>query len=313
MVGKSKLFNGRKEIASSYSLFQSNLNNNEENSIARDVSVKSLNNSLFQSSLFSSEKKDETRDFLERSWSDVSTRDFLKYKAKSLIINMSEKIGKWKKTLSFNNKKNISFSNIWKHEIFQLENKVETTKELDIYLRGQFLAGVRDREMAERLAVLDYENLEMLVLRAREHEGLPFGFSGIREQSRNMFNQGTGRHIIEGEIRNLITPNSLNRSTLMATIRNDQRNQFSANTNNINEESDNYDLKYAFGYLNGEKIECLLDTGSIFFSTANGQPLNVIGSYTGSLRIGTNEVKLNVFVAVDLQHDCLIGFDYMGK
>ncbi|RNA43601.1 hypothetical protein BpHYR1_030997 [Brachionus plicatilis] len=63
-----------------------------ENRIARDVSVKSLNNSLFQSGLFSSEKKDETRDFLERSWSDVSTRDFLKYKAKSLIINMSEKI-----------------------------------------------------------------------------------------------------------------------------------------------------------------------------------------------------------------------------
>ncbi|RNA43600.1 hypothetical protein BpHYR1_030996 [Brachionus plicatilis] len=43
-------------------------------------------------------------------------------------------------------------------------------EELDIYLRGQFLAGVRDREMAERLAVLDHENLEMLVLRAREHE-----------------------------------------------------------------------------------------------------------------------------------------------
>ncbi|RNA25055.1 hypothetical protein BpHYR1_043452 [Brachionus plicatilis] len=82
MVGKANLFTGRKGKASSYSLFQSILNNNEENSIARDVSVKSLNNSLFQSSLFSSEKKDETRDFLERSWSGVSTRDFLKYKAK---------------------------------------------------------------------------------------------------------------------------------------------------------------------------------------------------------------------------------------
>ncbi|RNA32037.1 Retrovirus-related Pol poly from transposon [Brachionus plicatilis] len=579
MVGKSKLFNGRKEKASSYSLFQSNLNNNEENSIARDVSVKSLNNSLFQSSLFSSEKKDETRDFLERSWSDVLTHDFLKYKAKSLIINMSEKIGKWKNTISFSNKKNISFSNIWKHQIFQLENKAEKTKclngksisqkrfkmanhslrapsifnldtnvdiwltrfdnylelnrifgdrdkinvlgsflddttfklvdslinersydevktkfralfsrpessahvylhtfvgrgqelneslvqyaavpqelgrkafpdlnlrELDIYLRGQFLAGVRHREMAERLAVLDHENLEMLVFRAREHEGLPFGISGIRERSRNMFNQGTGRHVTEGEIRNLIAPklesnimfqnqnkhyensqnnvetirnsydnnfvnanlsnmsnyskllnnsndgsylnstirnyvpnypvqkpamrcflcnqeghikrnctngirnmnnqyyrlgydsqySSLNRSTPMATIRNDQRNEFSAKTNNINEESGNYDLKYVFGYLNGEKIECLLDTGSVktlisqniwrkqgckelqktkgSFTTANGQPLNVIGSYTASLRIGTNEVKLDVFVAVDL-HDCLIGLDFMGK
>ncbi|RNA43602.1 hypothetical protein BpHYR1_030998 [Brachionus plicatilis] len=49
------------------------------------------------------------------------------------------------------------------------------------------------------------------------------------------------------------------------------------------------------------------------FTTANGQPLNVIESYTASLRIGTNEVKLDVFVAVDLQHDCLIGLDYMGK
>ncbi|RNA36966.1 Retrovirus-related Pol poly from transposon [Brachionus plicatilis] len=87
---------------------------------------------------------------------------------------------------------------------------------------------------------------------------------------------------------------SLNRSTPMATIRNDQSNQFSANTNNINEESDNNDLKYVFG-------------------TANGQPLNVIGSCTSSLRIGTNEVKLIVFVAVDLQHDFLIGLDYMGK
>ncbi|RMZ98835.1 hypothetical protein BpHYR1_012855, partial [Brachionus plicatilis] len=84
---------------------------------------------------------------------------------------------------------------------------------------------------------------------------------------------------------------------LSLTIRNDQRNQFSANTNNINEESDNYDLKYVFGYLNGEKIECLLDTGGVktlisqniwrklgckelqntkgSFTTANGQPLNV--------------------------------------
>ncbi|RNA19292.1 hypothetical protein BpHYR1_038036 [Brachionus plicatilis] len=49
------------------------------------------------------------------------------------------------------------------------------------------------------------------------------------------------------------------------------------------------------------------------FTTANGQPLNVIGSYTVSLRIGTNEVKLDVFVAVDLQHDCLIGLDLWEK
>ncbi|RNA43926.1 hypothetical protein BpHYR1_001311 [Brachionus plicatilis] len=108
---------------------------------------------------------------------------------------------------------------------------------------------------------------------------------------------------------------SLNRSTPMATIRNDQRNQFSANTNNINEESDNYDLKYVFGYLNGEKIECLLDTDIVktlisqkiwrklgckelqktksSFTTSNGQPLNVIGFYTASLRIGFQTTDIN--------------------
>ncbi|RNA34658.1 hypothetical protein BpHYR1_049318 [Brachionus plicatilis] len=83
MVGKAKLFTGRKKKPSSYSLFQSILNNNEENSIERDVPVKSVNNSLFQSSLFSSENQNETRDFL---------------------------------------------NNIWKHQIFQSENKeAETT------------------------------------------------------------------------------------------------------------------------------------------------------------------------------------------
>ncbi|RNA12050.1 hypothetical protein BpHYR1_040064 [Brachionus plicatilis] len=60
--------------------------------------------------------------------------------------------------------------------------------------------------MVERLAVLDHENFEILVIRAREHEGLPFGFSGIREGSRYMYNQETRRQTTEGEIRNLITP-----------------------------------------------------------------------------------------------------------
>ncbi|RMZ98833.1 hypothetical protein BpHYR1_012853 [Brachionus plicatilis] len=75
--------------------------------------------------------------------------------------------------------------------------------------------------MAERLAVLDHENLEMLVFRAREHEGLTFGFSGIRERTRNMFNQDTGRHITEEEIRNLITPkNSYDNSFVNAYLSN---------------------------------------------------------------------------------------------
>ncbi|RNA31064.1 hypothetical protein BpHYR1_046924 [Brachionus plicatilis] len=42
--------------------------------------------------------------------------------------------------------------------------KKKHPEELDIYLQAQFLAGVRDREMAERLAVLDHKDLEMLVL-----------------------------------------------------------------------------------------------------------------------------------------------------
>ncbi|RNA42133.1 Retrovirus-related Pol poly from transposon [Brachionus plicatilis] len=210
-------------------------------------------------------------------------------------------------------------------------------RELDIYLRGQFLAGVRDREMAERLAVLDHENLEMLVLRAREHEGLPFGISGIRERSRNMFNQGTGRHITEGEIRNLITPKL--ESNIMFQNQNkhngNSQNKVETKRNSYDNSFVNANLSNMSNYSNGEKIECLLDTGSVktlisqniwrklgckelqktkgSFTTANGQPLNVIGSYTASLRIGTNELKLDVFVAVDLQHDCLIGFDYVGK
>ncbi|RNA27332.1 hypothetical protein BpHYR1_034324 [Brachionus plicatilis] len=65
MVGKAKLFTGRKEKAST-----------------RDVSVKSVNNSLFQSNLFSSEKKNETRDFLERSWKMFQRLDY-KYERKN--------------------------------------------------------------------------------------------------------------------------------------------------------------------------------------------------------------------------------------
>ncbi|RMZ98834.1 hypothetical protein BpHYR1_012854 [Brachionus plicatilis] len=57
---------------------------------------------------------------------------------------MSEKIGKWKNTISFNNKKNISFSNIWKHQIFQLENKEAETLKISgdrdkINVLGSFL------------------------------------------------------------------------------------------------------------------------------------------------------------------------------
>ncbi|RNA14908.1 hypothetical protein BpHYR1_009640 [Brachionus plicatilis] len=305
MVRKSKLFNERKEKASSYSLFQSILNNNEENCIARDVSVKSLNNSLFQSSLFSSEKKDETRDFLERSWSDVSTRDFLKYKAKSLIINMSEKIGKYDTTFklvdslierSYDEVKTKfralfsrpeSAAHVYLHtfvgrgqelneSLVQYSAVLEelgrkafpdlNLRELDIYLRGQFLAGVREREMAERLAVLDHENLEMLVFRAREHEDLPFGFSGIRDRSRNMFNQGTGRHIKEAEISKLITPKL--ESNIMFQ---NQNKHYGNSQNNVETIRNSYDYIFVNANLsnmsNYSKLLNNSNDGSYFNST----------------------------------------------
>ncbi|RNA12540.1 hypothetical protein BpHYR1_024925 [Brachionus plicatilis] len=283
MVGKAKLFT-------------SILNNNEENSIARDVSVKSLNNSLFQSGLLSSEKIDETRDFLERSWSDhiwnhqifqfenneAETTKCLKGKSitqkrfkmanHSLrapsVFTLDTNVDIWLARFDNYLELNRIFGD--RDKINVLGSFLDDTTELDIYLRGQFLAGVRDREMAEKLAVLDHDNLEMLVLRAREHEGLPFGFSGIRERSRNMFNQGTGRHITEGEIRNLITPKL--ESNIM--FRN-QKKHYENSQNNVVTIRNSYDNS---------------------FVNAN---LSNMSNYSKLL--------------MDLQHDCLIGLDYMGK
>ena len=54
----------------------------------------------------------------------------------------------------------------------------------------------------------------------------------------------------------------INRSKSMNIVRNEQRQKFSLNTNNINEEIGNNKLKYVYGYLDGEKIDCPLDTSS---------------------------------------------------
>ena len=61
--------------------------------------------------------------------------------------------------------------------------------------------------MAKRLAVLDQENLKMLVFRAREHEGLPFEFSCIRNRNRNIYLQSAGRQLKEEDIKNLLKQN----------------------------------------------------------------------------------------------------------
>ena len=52
-------------------------------------------------------------------------------------------------------------------------------RDLDSYLRGQYLAGIRNRTIAEKLAVLDIPNMETLVTKARELEGNFLGFNGF--------------------------------------------------------------------------------------------------------------------------------------
>ncbi|CAF0932278.1 unnamed protein product [Brachionus calyciflorus] len=38
-----------------------------------------------------------------------------------------------------------------------------------------------------------------------------------------------------------------------------------------------------------------------------------MGKVKTKLKFGMNEVELDLFVANDLQHECLVGLDFMGK
>ncbi|CAF0886658.1 unnamed protein product [Brachionus calyciflorus] len=152
----------------------------------------------------------------------------------------------------------------------------------------------------------------------------------IRRNSPNQF-----RSVQNDYYRLNFDPNSpMNRST--PVNRNNGINNRS-NTNNVHEEVEEQDLNYVFGFIGKEKVECLIDTGSKrtlingeiwdkiknendlvighkgSFKTANGRPLEVIGKVKTKLKIVMNEVELDVFVANDLQHECLVGLDFMGK
>ncbi|CAF0818248.1 unnamed protein product [Brachionus calyciflorus] len=71
--------------------------------------------------------------------------------------------------------------------------------------------------------------------------------------------------------------------------------------------------------VNGEIWDKIKDENNLIkghkgsFTTANGQPLEVMGKVKTKLKIGVNQVELDVFVANDLQHECLVGLDIMGK
>ena len=331
-------------------------------------------------------------------------------------------------------------------------------REFYSYLREQYLAGIRNRALAERLAGLDIPDMATLVNRARELEGNFLGFDGFYD-NRVVSNGFARKHLTNEQIRNLVTPkyepyqqnqpnyvnepyqqnqpNYVNQAVELARSQNElsfapmnwtagnysrlinqpndgsyldspmqpnrmntsvrttrsrcfncnqeghvrrncphpQRNmhndyyrlgyeshndsrhtpplnrstpinnrnvQFHGNngrpnTNNVNEESEDSGLAFVYGYIDEEKIECLLDTGSNrtiisdsvwnrvkkkylldkcekgTFTLANGQPLDVYGAFKTKVRVGLNELELKVHIANDLQHECLIGLDFMSR
>ncbi|CAF0781096.1 unnamed protein product [Brachionus calyciflorus] len=54
-----------------------------------------------------------------------------------------------------------------------------TPRELDAYIRGQFMTVLRNRDKADKFAKMDIGDMETLVLRAGEQEILFLGFSGF--------------------------------------------------------------------------------------------------------------------------------------
>ncbi|CAF0877518.1 unnamed protein product [Brachionus calyciflorus] len=81
-----------------------------------------------------------------------------------------------------------------------------TPRELDAYIRGQFMTDLRYRDIADKLAMMDIGDMETLVLRAREQESLFLGFNGFGMWNRSKNQMSNRRAMTNEEIRNLITP-----------------------------------------------------------------------------------------------------------
>ncbi|CAF1092784.1 unnamed protein product [Brachionus calyciflorus] len=126
----------------------------------------------------------------------------------------------------------------------------------------------------------------------------------------NVFNLDTNVDLWLARVK--FDPNGqVNRSTPL------NRNVSSNNrgtTNNVIDEVEEQKLNYVYILIGNEKVEYLIDTGRHkgFFTTANGQPLEVMDKGK-TLKIDMNEVESDVLVANDLQHECLVGLDFIRK
>ncbi|CAF1001492.1 unnamed protein product [Brachionus calyciflorus] len=232
-----------------------------------------------------------------------------------------------------------------------------TSSELDAYILGQFMTGLRNRDIADKLMMMDIGDMETLVLRAREQESLFLGFSGFGMWNRSQNQISNRRAMTNEEIRNLITskfepyyqqgrtqqqpqmnntienlrrhensfmpmqmseiskysrvldqPNDGIKGHIRRNCPNQSRNVQNdyyrlnfdpnspvnsstpvnrnasfynrANTNNVNDEVEEQEHNYVYEFIG--------HIGS--FTTANGQPLEVMGKVKTKL----NEVELNV-------------------
>lgn len=91
------------------------------------------------------------------------------------------------------------------------------------------------------------------------------------------------------------------------------------------------------GEVGNVKFRCLVDTGSQktivneniwnkiksenqkiiecghALSTANGQPLNLVGATRVNLKIGHHKVELEILIVRDLRKECILGLDYLDR
>ncbi|CAF0926775.1 unnamed protein product [Brachionus calyciflorus] len=244
------------------------------------------------------------------------------------------------------------------------------------------MTGLRNRDIPDKLAMIDIGDMETLVLRAREQESLFLGFSGFGMWNRLQNQMANRRAMTNEEIRNLIKPKfepfyqqgRPQQQPQMNTVENLRRHEKSfmpmqmrisqccnqeghirrnCPNRSRNVQNDYYRLNFdpnspenrstsvnrnvSFNNrANANNVEFLIDTGikrtlingEIWdiikeennlikghkgsFTTANGQPLEVMGKVKTKLKIGMNEVELDVFVANYFKHDCLVGLDFMG-